>query len=85
MITAPFPARIGGGGAITFKGPPNIAVYWSLVGVNELGQEVGAYGSLKWPFTRTDEMGYTLNFWFGPANPALAGLKDRVKVAYGTG
>ena len=85
MIVAPFPARIGGGGAITFKGLPGTAVYWTLVGLNEAGEEVGAYGALKWAFTRTDRAGYALNFYFAPSNPDLAGLQDRVKVSYGSG
>jgi hypothetical protein len=85
MMIVPFPARIGGGGAITFQGPPNTAVYWSLAGLDAQGNEVGAYGALKWPHTRTDARGFSLNFWTGPINPALAGLRDRVKVRYGTG
>ena len=85
MILTPFPARIGGGGAITYQGPPETAVYWDLAGLNELGEEVGAYGSLKFPFTKTDKAGYTVNYYFAPTNPSLAGLKERVKVSYGTG
>jgi hypothetical protein len=85
MIMAPFPARIGGGGALTYKGPPETVVYWSLVGLDVMGEEVGAYGHLKWAFTRTDKAGYAINYYFAPTNPSLAGLKDRVKVTYGTG
>jgi len=85
MIAAPFPARIAGGGVITFKGPANIAVYWTLVGLDSQGQEVGAYGSLKWSFTKTDSRGYATNHWFAPTDPGLTGRKDLVKVSYGTG
>ena len=85
MIIAPFPARIGGGGAITFQGPPDTAVYWSLVGLEAGGRETGAHGSLKWPCTRTDRAGFSINYYFAPVDPGLVGLVDRVTVGYGTG
>lgn len=85
MILAPFPARIGGGGAITFQGPPETTVFWSLVGLTAGGEETGAYGSLKWGFAITDQAGYAVNYYFAPTDPELAGLRDRVKVTYGTG
>ena len=41
MMLAPFPARIGGGGAITFQGPPETTVFWSLVGLTRGAKKPG--------------------------------------------
>jgi hypothetical protein len=83
-ILVPFSPRIGGGGVITVMADyPDQALFWELVSVNPgTGREGPPLGSLQWDHTRADKAGLSVNIYLAPANPALAGMVDRVRVRW---
>ena len=84
-LLAPFQPRVKGGGVITVAGDsPDQALYWELVSFDpETGMEGPPLGSLRWDHTRTDQAGLSVNVYLAPADSALAGKMDRVKVRWG--
>jgi hypothetical protein len=81
-ILAPFIPRIGGGGVITVVADyPDQAFYWELKAIDPAtGEEVAPLGSLKWPITKVGPTGLSVNCYFAPTDPELAGRTERVRV-----
>ncbi|MDD5640148.1 MAG: hypothetical protein PHX53_00760 [Syntrophales bacterium] len=80
-ILAPFSPHIKGGGVITvIADSPEQALFWELVSYDPVTGEGPPLGSLRWPVTRADKAGLSVNIYLAPLEPGLAGKIDRVKV-----
>jgi len=81
QILAPFSPHIKGGGVITvIADTPEQALFWELVSYDPGTGEGPPLGSLRWPVTRADKAGLSVNIYLAPIDPGLAGKIDRVKV-----
>lgn len=76
------PVPVGGGTSVECgigAATTGIMVKWDVVGLDEFGAEIAAYGSLTEQFTKTDGGGFAPNYYIAPSSDPPTDHKDRVK------
>jgi len=76
-----FKPRIGAGGVLTYLvGEPDVATFWSIIGIDPDGWEEPAHGSLRWNYVKSDKAGLAVNIYVSPKIAAMVGHRDRIIV-----